>query len=93
MGRSEEPRRAKSKHAVDSGKPKIFGKIIMIFILFIIIVVISAILWYNMALEATGTSSETVTFNVEYGTGKEKIIATLKEKGLIKSELDRKSVV
>ena len=50
MGRNEEPRRAKSKHAMDDGKPKIFGKIIIIFILLIVIVIGLAFFWYNMSL-------------------------------------------
>ncbi len=87
MGKREEPRRAKSKHAADEGKPKIFGKIVLILLLLMIIAVISALVWYNMSLSGTGTSDEKVEFEISLGSGTEKIANTLQEKGLIKNTL------
>ena len=87
MGKREEPRRMKSKHALDEGKPKVFGKIVIGFILIIIIVAVSAVVWYNMSLSGTGTSEEQVTFEIALGSGKDKIASTLKENGVIKNEL------
>lgn len=87
MGRSKEPKRVKSKHALDEGKPKKFGKIVLGFIMILIIGAVGALVWYNMSLSGPGTSDEQVEFEIALGSGKDKIVSTLKENGVIKSEL------
>lgn len=79
-------RREKNKHAADNGKAGIFGKLVIITLLFIIIVVISTFIWYNSALSGPGSESEEVTFEISLGSGTSKIASILKENGVIKSE-------
>ena len=71
-------RRAKSKHAADNGNSKIFGKVILIFFVIIIIAIISLIVWYNMSLSGTGTSQDEVSFDIELGSGTDKIANVFK---------------
>jgi len=68
MGRSKEPKRMKSKHAMDSGKPKIFRKIFLCFIILMILAVGGALAWYNISLRAPGTSNEQVQFEIALGS-------------------------
>lgn len=68
MGRGKEPKRMKSKHAMDSGKPKIFRKIFLTFIILIILVVGGALGWYNLSLRAPGTVDEKVEFEIALGS-------------------------
>lgn len=68
MGRDKEPKRIKNKHAMDSGKPKIFRKIFLGFIILVVLAGGGAFAWYNLSLAAPGTSEEQVEFEIALGS-------------------------
>ena len=86
MGEREGQRRGRSKHAAEKQGSGIFKKFVLILILLVLIAGGGFFAWYNMSLSGTGTSSEEVSFDIEMGSGTEKIASVLKEKGLIKDE-------
>lgn len=76
-----------SKHAAEKQKSGKGMKIIIFLIIFIIIVVGASFAWYNISLSGTGTSSETASFEIEMGSGPNKIASILKKNDVIRSEL------
>ncbi len=81
-----EKEKKENKHSEDTKKHGAFGKILLIFIFLIIILAISAVLWYNISLSGTGTSDEGVSLEIPLGSGSSTIAKLLKENDLIKSE-------
>ncbi len=83
----------KSKHSSDEKKGNIFVKIIICLIMFVIIVAIFGIIWYNTSLSGTGTSDEKVEIDIPLGSNSSTIAEILKENDLIKSSLTFKIYV
>ena len=78
----EEEKKLKGKHSNLEKKPK---KIIICGVILIVILAISAFLWYNISLSCTGTCEEKVEVEIPMGSATNKIASILKEKDLIKS--------
>ena len=75
-----------SRHSHAEKKSGNLKKIIIGLIGIIIILVISAVVWYNASLSGTGTAEEKVNIEIAMGSGTAKIAKVLKENDLIKSE-------
>ena len=83
----EEETKKRNKHSEDTKKHGGLGKVLIIFVFLIIILAISAVLWYNMSLSGTGTSDEGVSLEIPLGSGSSSIAKLLKDNDLIKNEV------
>lgn len=86
MEEINETRKGSSKHADTEKSGGKLVKVIIIIVAIMLILVISAILWYNISLSGTGTVEDKVSINIPLGSGSSKIANILKDNGLIKSE-------
>ena len=75
-----------SKHAMEKQKSGKGIKILIFLVIFVIIVAAGSFMWYNICLSGTGTSDETVSLEIEMGSGPNKIASILKKNGVIRSE-------
>lgn len=75
----------KNRHAETNKKGGVL-KVLLFAIIFVIVVVISTIIWYNMCLSAIGSAEEKVSLEIPLGSGTNKIAEILKDNGMIRSE-------
>ncbi len=68
-------------------KSSLLKIIIIALVIFVVFMVISCIVWYNICLSGTGTAEEKVTIELPLGSNTDKIAELLKENDLIKSKL------
>lgn len=75
----------KNRHAETNKKGGVL-KVLLFAIIFVIVVVISTIIWYNICLSAIGSAEEKVSLEIPLGSGTNKIAEILKDNGMIRSE-------
>lgn len=86
MEEEKEEVRQKNKHADTEKKSGMLKKTILGAVIFIVLVVIFTIVWYNISLSGTGTAEEEVKIEIAMGSGTSKVANILKENGIIRSK-------
>ncbi len=76
----------KNRHAETNKKGGIL-KVLVIAVIFVILVAISTVIWYNICLSAIGSAEDKVSLEIPLGSGTNKIATVLKNNGMIRSEL------
>jgi len=87
MEKENEAKKSETKHSYNKNKLGVLTKTIIGVIIFVIVIVIFAIIWYNICLSGTGTANDKISLDIPMGSGTSKIAKVLKENDVIRSEM------